>query len=364
MPYATYESVDSMIPDTFETEVKSVFYTFSTLRGNTQVIFPLYASDDYEPTLSVTTQEGSVRMLSDNATSVSANQWTAPYGTEVVVRANGTNFAGWYDQSGVLLSLSKDYRVSLIADTELTARFASLSEDKQLEYYPQDGRTIVWLQSESGTAGSNFKLESVSAGDIHPATNDNVYSTVAYSNIDDTTGKKQIVCYWNIENGQLLKAIAPSGYHWEQLLSDGSSVRVSDAQEYLFVASTNIKLVAKQGTGDNKTAVLIDEFCFDDNRQDTNLRFNGQVICAENEELISCGLTFADFNNHGIIPSIYCDESNMVTATAWNSTTGQFVVEFSIENSPEYVIRAYAIIRDTISNEYFVRYSDCVASVF
>jgi len=347
----------------FVTDRKSVYYTFSVTHGNTQVIIPIFADADYTPTLTVTPVGGSVTVSSPDVTTVGTNQWTAPFGTEVVVSASGTDFAGWYDEQGVLLSLSKDYRLNLMADTELVAKFSTLEEDQQLEYWIQEGRSIIWLQSESGTAGTDFKLESVSTGAVY--LEDGTTSVaVDKSNINDTTGKKQIACYWNIANGQLLKAIAPDGYHWEQLMSDGSSVRVSDAEEYLFVASTNIKLVAKSGTGNANTAVLIDEFCFDDNRNDSILRFNGQVICAENEELISCGLTFTDFNNHGEIPSIYCGASETVTATAWNSTTGQFVVEFSIEGSPEYVIRGYAIVRNTVTDEYFVRYSDCVASVF
>ncbi len=347
---------------------RSVFYTFSTSHWpvNTQIIVPIFADADYTPSVTATVDgDGTVTMVSSDASAVEgkSDTWTAPYASEIVLRANGTDFAGWYDQNGVLISLSKDYHVTLVSDTTVTARFATEDSSTNLERFLQGGRSIVWLQSENGTAGTSFYLQSVNGGDIVLSDGETPV-TVQKSNINDVSGNTQIACYWNIANAQLLKAVAPSGYHWEQLLSDGSGIRVSAGNEYVFIASTNIKLVAVADSGSFTTSVIIDEYAFDDDRTDPFLRFNGQVICGANEELISCGLVFRNYKDHGEMPAIDCAASDTVTATAWNSTTGQFVVEFSIENSPEYLIRGYAILYNTQTEQYVVRYSQCLATVF
>ena len=353
---------------------KSIFYTFSTNHTydgfgiNTQVLVPVFAEETYKPSINVSFEgSGSVTLFSgvtQLASSESAFTHTVEFGEEVVLHANGDNFAGWYDQNGVLVSVSKNYHLTATADTTLVAKYGSLKDtDSVLEYLPQDGRTIVWLQSTNGKAGTDFYLRALSGGDIHIFDN-TTKVTPQLSNINDTTGHDQIVCYWNIADAQLLEAVAPSGYHWEQLMSDGSSVRVSKAEKYVFVASTNIKLVAKKGTDNFTTEVIFDEFCFDDDRNDAMLRFNGQILCADDEEVVTCGLVFTDYQDHGEKPSLDCGDSETVTATAWNSTTGQFVVEFSIADSPEYAIRAYAVVYNSTTHEYIVRYSQHLATVF
>lgn len=347
--------------DGFVANRKTVFYTFTTSGGNTQIIVPIFGDAAYTPTLSATVEgSGTVSILNTGGVASTAeNIWNAAYGTQIMLRASGDGFIGWYDQSGALVSSSKDYQLTLVADTVVTAHFAADdAADTVLEYLPQTGNSIVWLQSENGTAGTDFYLRSVNNGDI-------ALAKLSKSNINDVTGNTQIACYWGVDNAQLLTAVAPSGYYWAQLLSDGTTVRVSADREYTFIASTNIKLiaVANDGTGFEST-VIIDEFAFDDDRDDAILRFNGQVLCAENEAIVTCGLAFIDYKKHGELPSIGCAASDTVTASAWNATTGQFVVEFSIADSPEYCIRGYAVVYNTQTGEYAIRYSDCHATVF
>jgi len=349
---------------------KSVFFNFTTHNGNTQVIAPVFATDTYTPTVKATVSgSGSVSVISGNTTAVSgqANTWTVPFGTSVALRATGSNFQGWYDDD-VLVSKAADYYLYVTQDVDVTARFGTTAPaDTQLLYTPQSGRSIVWLQSETGTAATDFKLQSVSGGDIvYYEVGDTTLGHLAKSNIADTTGNKQIACYWNMKDSQILRAVAPSGYHWEHRLSDGTQVQVSESNVYEFIASTNIRLVAvaDASQSDTEGAIVIDEFVFDDQRSDPLLRINGQVLCADDEEVVSCGMVFTDYKGHGELPHYNCDASQAVTAKAWNSSTGQFVVEFSVENAPEYVIRGFAIIRKAGTNNYEIRYSDTVTTVF
>ena len=354
-----YSSIDGRIPSNFVTDAKSVFYTFSTLYGNTQIIIPIFATTDTEPTLSLKTSgSGTVSVVTPaDLTSVGTNKWKGEFATNVVVRAEGSNFIGWYDSKGVLVSTSRDYHLVLVESTDLTAKFGTETVDVVKDL--QNGKTIVWLQSTTGTAGTDFYLKSFQTGK-----NDNRLHHVAYSNINDTTGNKQIACYWNLNDSQMLTAVAPNGYHWEQLFSDGTSMRLSDSNEYTFIASTNIKLVAVANNGSAfETTVMIDEAAFDDDRTNLDLRVNGQVLCATGEEVVACGIVFTDYQAHNELPSIDCGRSSTISATAWNSTTGQFVVEFSIAGSPKYVLRGYAIVRQA-NGDYLIRYGECVTTVF
>ncbi len=360
VPYSTIDQrikADDLLA-AFGTDVKSVFYTFSTRYGNTQVILPLF--EEYTPSIAVTTEgTGSVTLTADGQTSVGENAWTVPYGSDAVLRASGDNFAGWYDESGVLVSDSRDCHLVATDDTVLTARFGGTAPSEDALVYPLGrGSTIVWLQSTDGkVAGSDFKLMSVNGetqtGWLH----------AVRSNIDDTTGNKEIVCYWNLSDSQMLKAVAPEDYHWEHLLQDGTTVRASSGNIYTFVASTNIRLLCVADTDAATSAVIMDEYAFDDNRHDTDLRFTGQVVCGEGERILTCGITFVKHRNHGEIPSIGCAFSETVTANAWNSTTGQFTVEFDLVNKVPCVVRGYAVVEKADGTKAIV-YSDCTAEVF
>ncbi len=376
----SFKDLDSRMPTNFVTAQKSVFYTFSTNKGNTQIIVPCFAADAYTPTVSVTVKQAvgganTVSVYAGKASAVNGvpNTWTAAYGSEIVLYAEGTDtFLGWYDQSGELVSSTRFCSLTVVDKTQLVAKFiGTVGMDTQLEYTAKDGNTIVWLQSENGVAGTDFYLKSVNSGKMivtdfyaeNVLDNKIEYDSPAYSNINDTTGATQIACYWNLVDSQVVTAVAPSGYHWELLLSDGeTTVRVSDNNEYSFVVSTNIKLVAVAGTGDFVTTVIHNEYAFDDDRTDKNLRFDGQVVCAEGEEVLTCGIVFREFINHGELPAVGCASSKTVTATAWNSTTGQFSVDFPL--GEQYVVRSYAVVRNVETGVSSIVYGEVVSNVF
>ncbi len=364
----SYSHLDSQIPDNFVQTPKSVFYTFSTNNGNTQIILPCFATTDFTPTVSAVIEgSGTVAVTGGNATAVAnqPNMWTTAYGSDIVLTATaaqGNVFLGWFDQNGRMVSESKDYHLNAVVETALTAKFGTIpATENDLIYTPQNGHTIVWLQSTTGVAGTDFYLKAANTG---KGTSDQ--EKISYSNITNTNGNTQIVCYWNLNDAQLVTAVAPAGHHWEMLLSDGkSTVRVSNGTEYSFIVSTNIKLICvSDSNGDTfNTTVIHDEFPYDDDRTNNLLRFNGQVVCGPNEEIVSCGMVYVDFINHGELPSIGCDRSATVTASAWNSTTGQFYVEFPL--GKQYVVRSFAIVRDTTTEEEcYIRYSDIVSTVF
>ncbi len=370
--------------DGFIQNQKSVFFNFTTHNGNTQVITPVFSTATYTPTVKATVSgaSASVSVVSGSATPVSgqANTWSIPFGSTMVLRATGSNFLGWYDD-GVLVSNTKDYYLYVTQDVDVEARFGtSVQADTELMYTPQSGRSIVWLQSETGTAGSDFKLESVSGGVLEyyvgttfePNSTNTGFVTSApevlghltKSNIADTTGDKQIACYWNLKDSQIVRAVAPGGYHWEHCLADGTLVRVSASNVYEFITSTNIRLVAVTDSETYNGSIIIDEYVFDDNRTDPILRINGQVLCDDDEEVVTCGMVFTDYKGHQELPHYNCDSSVAVTAKAWNSTTGQYVVEFSVADSPEYVIRGFAIVRNRATDRYEIRYSQTITTVF
>ncbi len=347
------------------------------LTDYTQIIRPVFASDK---TVSVTVNvngTGNVRMLRPDGNAVQMTDGSSVseiFGSTVALTALSDGFCGWYDEGGRLVSASRDYVCTLYSDVSITADYSRAFAPMTPFFNGNgelfgDGYSVVWLQAgdeAAGQAGDDFSLQAVNSGELS-------YETVSasddlemplLSNTDDVTGDREIACYWEIENGQMVDAVAPNNYHWEQIVADGTRVRVSESNMYRFVTDSNIRLVcisdtAASSTPLSDTRVIANDYAvaFDRTGDAHNATIRAQVLTAEGESIVSCGFVMANRPTRVRVPSYESPESQRYEATAWNSTTGQFTVSVDYVPGMARFIRAYAITQDR-DGHYKLTYSD------
>ncbi len=334
------------------------------LTDETQMIYPVFR-DTFTPKLTVKVNGAGSVLFDQNGTEqtiTASAEYTLSFAQTVVLTASGDDFIGWYDGNNILLSTGRELVYSMFDDSVVEARFGQSDGANLIQSY-QQGYSLIWLQAgtdDLGKAGEAFKLESVNTGYI-------ASDMVQCSNIDDVDGDSQIICYWAIENGQMLKAVAPDGYHWEQLLSDGSTVCLSESDTYQFIAAEDIKLIcAKNNIHVDETVILSNDYAVDFLRSSTqhSAMITGQILPLEGEEMVSCGIVMAPRPSRVQKPSLRSHESQAYSAQAWNSTTGQFRVGVHYEPGMAWYIRTYAIVRNQTTGAYSLHYGDVVTVSF
>ncbi len=336
------------------------------LTDETKMLYPVFASAT-SPKLTVKfSGNGSVDVLRDTTKSTISSQTSTSetFGRSLVLSAVGNNFIGWYGENDQLLTSAKDYAFAIFNDTVVTAKFGAEGPAVMKPFeMPEDSHSIIWLQRAdegAGVAGNmdnGFYLLSVNSGNI-------VGDSVAFSNINDVGGEQEIICYWSVEDGQLLEAVAPNGYHWEMYLHDGSTVCLGNGKNtYRFISSLDIKLICTPNSSTScteATGVIVNEYAvaFDRSPQTHTARVSGQVFTAENEMIVDCGFVMASRPSRVQVPSYNSPESSVYAAQAWNSTTGQFTVNVDYTRGMAYFIRGYAVVKNLETQEYTLRYSD------
>ena len=340
------------------------------LTDATKTIYPVFASTNTLSFKLTLNGSGSVAvMYPERAETVSATKTYTDvlFGDKVLLSAVGDGFDGWYGANGQLLTNTRDYAVSVFGDAEVTAVF-NASAEVTLDPYKtaEDCHSIVWLQRADENAGiagdeSGFYLRAVNSGNI-------LGDSVALSNINDAEGMSEIVCYWSLEDGQLLEAVAPSGYHWEMLLRDGSTVCLGMSNIYRFITSVDIKLICTPNANScsDATGVIVNEYAvsFDRTTDVHTASVTGQVFTADNEMLVGCGIVMAVRPSRVKVPSFDSPESSIYAAQAWNSSTGQFTVDVDFAPGMARFVRGYAIVKNLDTGAYTLRYSDYVTISF
>ncbi len=348
------------------------------LTTSTNKLYPMFGSAKTSTFSVELSGSGSVNVLLDNtstARSISANtDYTVNYGSSVVLSTASTSgFIGWYNANNELLSTSRDYICRVYDDCKVIAKFGS-TVVKLDPFVMGDSSSNIWLQAwqgdefQLGKADSAFKLKSVNGGALMYTDPSEHVGDVYLSNINDTTGSDEIACYWSLVDGQMVEAVAPDGYHWELYLQDGTTVSLGESTTYRFVTSSDMKLICTPNakSSDVTAAVLVNEYAvaFDRSTESHNATVSGQAFVGADEQIVSCGVVMASRMSGVQAPSFGSSESSAFAASAWNSSTGQYVVSVDFTRGDLQYLRGYAIVQNMQTEEYSLRYSDYLTISF
>lgn len=323
------------------------------LTSETTVITPVWETVG-NPKLTVTGGTATGSMASDGGA------YTYEYGTYATVTATDSSFAGWYDQNGRLLSETKDLVVCMTEDTVLTTQKPQGAKTDTLPEGLNSGKFSVWLRHDAEQEVSLTTISTDAA--LTPKESDGVS------------------CYWRLDASELVCAVAPDGYHWEQVLSNGEQVPFGSGREVTFIVGVNTDLVC---VPDNGTAPLsspmssltlndhaVDVYT-DEQRTKSTLSYTARCDLAEGERMISCGMAVIDLKERAALPFVGSADTVCITASAWNAATGQFAVSIPLETTDvfkdgsqepayryhqRYAVRAYAVIC-TADGDYKTVYS-------
>ncbi len=366
----------------FVTNLREVTYTFDLRDGNTQIIAPIWQSKDYEPLLStsVNGNGGTVSLIHPAETALTDGKANVRFGEQVVVRAKaaeGYVFKGWYDvRTNTLVSSAQDYTVTMYADVSLEARFEAATNVQRPDvtildngFKPSSSGATVWLQSNNS---ENFTLKAANNNGI-------LYAADGITEVEPTyssywgPGGKGIQTYWNLQKGQVVTVVANDPTcHWIQRMADGSWRRVSQGQELTFIVAESIRLFCVNEEADSTDVVdnIVNDYAAHitaNDKASDQKRITAQFLpdqfLSNGEEIVACGVVVMDAACNADLPYFESGDAAVYYADAWNSTTGQYTIEFPIdEEAGIYKARAFAIVK--LSNgRYTVRYGDCLTTI-
>ncbi len=346
------------------------------LTDDTNIIYPMFG-DPVSCDLNLNVNGGTVKMYTDNDDAdrtITSNQTISglSYGSTVVlsVPKNVPGFLGWYDGNGKFLSSSSEYVCLMYGDVIVTAKFGSGAAQPNVVHDISDASDIVWLQTygtDSLVAGKDFYLQALQNDTF---VYDKEHGGKLYVSDIAAIGDSptEIACYWSLKDGQYVKAVAPSNYHWEMYLQDGTTVSLGTSNTYSFIVSTDIKLICTPNDASSSTTadVIVNEYAVDYDRteNDHTAVVTAQALLDVNEELVFCGAVIAKRPDVVQFPGVDSNETLVYKAEAWNSTTGQYTISIDFTKGYAQYLRAFVVVRDVVTGAYTLHYSDYLTLSF